>query len=136
MRTADRNCSGCRYWSEMLAQAGGGTINPRGDVEAMCLSDGPRKGKYTTAETTCDAYAKNSHGAVDDPPNYGEESRAAYEREAATKYPNGKPMFAPDGTMLDDKGNRSIFDDVDEGGGLDPYADAVLFATGHLPEDF
>lgn len=28
-------------------------------------------------------------------------------------YPNGAPMFATDGTMLDDKGNRSIFDDVD-----------------------
>lgn len=25
---------------------------------------------------------------------------------------NGKPMFATDGTMLDEKGNRSIFDDL------------------------
>lgn len=29
------------------------------------------------------------------------------------KHPNGNPMFAPDGTMLDEHGNRSIFDDVD-----------------------
>lgn len=30
-------------------------------------------------------------------------------------HPNGAPMFNPDsGTMLDDAGNRSIFDDVDE----------------------
>jgi hypothetical protein len=29
-------------------------------------------------------------------------------------YPNGAKMYAKDGTMLDDKGNRSIFDDVDE----------------------
>lgn len=29
-------------------------------------------------------------------------------------HPNGAPMFATDGTMLDDLGNRSIFDDVDE----------------------
>lgn len=29
-------------------------------------------------------------------------------------YPNGKPKFASDGTMLDEDGNRSIFDDVDE----------------------
>lgn len=29
-------------------------------------------------------------------------------------YPNGARMFAPDGTMLDDQGNRSIFDDVDQ----------------------
>jgi hypothetical protein len=30
------------------------------------------------------------------------------------KYPNGQSMFADDGTMLDEHGNRSIFDDVDE----------------------
>lgn len=30
-------------------------------------------------------------------------------------HPNGARKFAADGTMLDDKGNRSIFDDVDEG---------------------
>lgn len=30
------------------------------------------------------------------------------------RYPNGRPKFSLDGTMLDDKGNRSIFDDVDE----------------------
>jgi len=28
-------------------------------------------------------------------------------------YPNGQPMFTPDGMMLDEDGNRSIFDDVD-----------------------
>lgn len=28
-------------------------------------------------------------------------------------HPNGKPMYALDGTLLDEKGNRSIFDDVD-----------------------
>lgn len=31
-----------------------------------------------------------------------------------TKHDNGAPMFNADGMMLDDKGNRSIFDDVDE----------------------
>jgi hypothetical protein len=30
------------------------------------------------------------------------------------RYPNGQPMFDDDGMMLDKKGNRSIFDDVDE----------------------
>lgn len=40
-----------------------------------------------------------------------EDLRTDEERQA--KYPNGKPMFSPDRTMLDDKGNRSIFDDVD-----------------------
>lgn len=34
--------------------------------------------------------------------------------EKEMKYPNGRPMFREDGMMLDDEGNRSIFDDVDE----------------------
>lgn len=29
-------------------------------------------------------------------------------------YPNGQRMFSDDGTMLDESGNRSIFDDLDE----------------------
>jgi hypothetical protein len=53
------------------------------------------------------------HGAVDDPPDYGEEVRAAYAEQAALKHPNGKPQYAPDGTMLNDDGTRSIFDDID-----------------------
>lgn len=32
------------------------------------------------------------------------------------KHANGAPMFAADGMMLDDQGNRSIFDDVDDDG--------------------
>ena len=36
------------------------------------------------------------------------------DEERAAKYPNGKRMFAEDRTMLDEKGNRSIFDDVDQ----------------------
>lgn len=110
MRTRERNCGGCRYWSEMVAQSIGGR-----NVEALCLnSAGPCSGKYMVATQVCDAYAKNTLGAVDDPPDYGEEVRAAYAEQAAAKYENGSPKFAADGTMLDDKGNRSIFDDVDE----------------------
>lgn len=30
------------------------------------------------------------------------------------KHENGAPMFAPSGMMLDDQGNRSIFDDIDQ----------------------
>lgn len=85
-----------------------------GDVVAMCLGSGTMKGRYTTGQQTCDAFAKGKHGAVDEPPNYGEESRAAYEREAQMKHTNGRPKYAADGTMLDHKGNRSIFDDIDE----------------------
>jgi len=31
------------------------------------------------------------------------------------RHKNGAPMFTADGTMLDDQGNRSIFDDIEEG---------------------
>lgn len=111
----DRNCGGCRYWSQMIARAGGGTDNPRGDTEALCLTpEGPNAQRYTTSETTCGSWAKNSHGAVDEPPDYGAQANAEYAREAAARHPNGTPLFAPDGTMLDDSGNRSVFDDVDE----------------------
>lgn len=30
------------------------------------------------------------------------------------RHDNGRPVFSEDGTMLDENGNRSIFDDVDE----------------------
>lgn len=78
-----RDCNGCRFWSEMIARALG-----RG-VEAMCLAgEGtPYGGKYTIGRQTCDAWKSGHHGAVDDPPNYGEEVRALYaeeEKEAAT----------------------------------------------------
>jgi hypothetical protein len=34
--------------------------------------------------------------------------------QRAAKHSNGFPVFSRDGTMLDEHGNRSIFDDVDE----------------------
>ena len=110
MRTGwvgERNCSGCRYWSEMIAMV------QAGEVVAMCLGSGAMKQRYTTERQTCDSFARNTLGAVDDPPDYGEEVRAAYAEQETIKHPNGKPMFSRDGTMLDEKGNRSIFDDVD-----------------------
>lgn len=30
------------------------------------------------------------------------------------KHTNGRPMFSKNGMMLDENGNRSIFDDVDD----------------------
>lgn len=74
-----RDCNGCRFWSEMIAQSIGGAL-----VEAYCLSgDGPLAGKYTRGRQTCSAWKSGHLGAVDDPPNYGEEVRAAYEAEEA-----------------------------------------------------
>lgn len=67
-RTNQRDCSGCRYWSEMLARAGAGTDNPRGDLEAMCFAAaGPFAGRYTTGTETCGYFKANVDGAVDDP---------------------------------------------------------------------
>jgi hypothetical protein len=98
----ERNCAGCRYWSEMIAKAEGSR------VVAMCLADGgPRNGEYMSGAETCSAFARNTFGAVDDPPDYGEQVRALYAAEAALKHENGRPQYAPDGTMLDDRGNRS-----------------------------
>lgn len=71
-----KNCAGCRFWSEMIARSHGG-----GPVEAMCLADGPQSGKYVSDRQTCVAWKSGHLGAVDDPPNYGEETRAAYEAE-------------------------------------------------------
>lgn len=72
-----RNCGGCRFWSEMIAQAMGGA-----DVQAMCLAtDGPDHGKYRSARATCTAWKSGHLGAVDDPPDYGAITRPAYEAE-------------------------------------------------------
>jgi tRNA G37 N-methylase TrmD len=66
------------------------------------------------AQDRCGAFARNTHGAVDDPPNGGQAARAIYAEQARQKHPNGAPIFAPDGTMLDQNGARSIFDDIAE----------------------
>jgi hypothetical protein len=84
-----------------------------GETVALCLSKGALKGRYTTERQTCGAFARNTHGAVDDPPDYGEEVRELYAAQKSEKHPNGAPKYAADGTLLDDRGKRSIFDDVD-----------------------
>jgi len=84
------NCAGCRYWSEMVAQSIGCC-----PIEALCLADaeeGRYAGSYTTAHMTCGAWKSGHHGAVDEPPDYGEEVRAMYEKEEA-KTLDGLPKF-------------------------------------------
>jgi len=77
MRNPGKNCGGCRFWSEMVAQSIG-----CGPMEALCLADGgPMVGKYTGELFSCHGWKANTLGAVDDPPNYGEFVRTAYERE-------------------------------------------------------
>ncbi|WP_457154332.1 primosomal protein N' family DNA-binding protein [Mesorhizobium sp. P5_C1] len=36
------------------------------------------------------------------------------DEQRAAKHPNGVQKWSPDGTLLDENGNRSIFDDVDQ----------------------
>lgn len=70
-------CVNCRFWSEMCARAMGG-----GPVEALCLAEGgPKQGKYTAEHDGCNGFKPNSYGAIDDPPNYGEEVRRLYVEE-------------------------------------------------------
>jgi hypothetical protein len=58
-----RNCKGCRYWSEMIAQAVGG-----GPVQAICLCPtSAARGTYMSGHRTCAQWASGHLGAVDDP---------------------------------------------------------------------
>jgi len=60
---ATRNCKGCRFWSEMLAQCNGG-----GPIEALCISpDSPNRSKYMTGARTCASWQSGELGAVDSP---------------------------------------------------------------------
>lgn len=82
-----KNCAGCRYWSEMIAQSIGQ------GVEALCLSDeGPFSGNYVSEWQKCQAWKSGHFGAVDDPPDYGEEVRAAYEAEKAALAAASEPQ--------------------------------------------
>lgn len=36
------------------------------------------------------------------------------DEQRAAKHPNGRHQWSPDGTLLNENGNRSIFDDVDK----------------------
>lgn len=68
-----QNCHGCRFWSEMIAQALGG-----GPLQAMCLNpDSPMSGKYTSKRQACGNWREGSLGAVDDPGGDPYEAEAA-----------------------------------------------------------
>lgn len=71
-----RDCKGCRFWSEMIAQSVGG-----GPVQAMCLASKPAQlsGQYTSARQKCDAWASGHYGAIDEP---GEDNLALYAEDA------------------------------------------------------
>jgi hypothetical protein len=64
----------------MIARAWGD--NP---IEALCLAQsGPFKRQYVTGGRTCESWASGHHGAVDEPPDYGEQVRAMYAAELSS----------------------------------------------------
>jgi len=57
-----QNCSGCRFWSEMLARVSGE------DLEAMCINkESPKYTRYTSEIITCEKWLSGHLGAVDQP---------------------------------------------------------------------
>ena len=72
-----KDCSGCRYWSEMIAKFDGGP-----GIEAVCLnSRSTKNGRFTFEHDSCPAWRSGHHGAVDTPPNYGKATQALYAKE-------------------------------------------------------
>jgi hypothetical protein len=63
-----KTCRTCRYWSERCAKAIDG-----GPMEALCLeSHSPYASQYTIGNESCDRWAENTYGAIDDPAHDGE----------------------------------------------------------------
>jgi hypothetical protein len=50
-------------------------------IEALCLGPGKYKGRFMAERGHCEAWKSDHFGKVDDPPDYGEHSRDAYEAE-------------------------------------------------------
>lgn len=73
-----QKCENCRFWSQMCAQSIG-----CGPIEALCLAGRGTKygGRMMRASATCENWKLNSHGAMDEPPDYGETARALYEAD-------------------------------------------------------
>ena len=59
-------CKTCRFWSDRLARSCGG-----GPVEAVCLGNGPQKGKYVSNSPACEAWADDLYGPIDAVGNEG-----------------------------------------------------------------
>ena len=57
-----QNCSGCRWWSEMIARSAGS------GVEAVCLNSKSRfHTKWTRERQVCAEWGANTMGAIDEP---------------------------------------------------------------------
>lgn len=61
-----KTCKNCRYWSELIAKQDGGKI------VAYCLATighSQLARHYTAGNQTCEAWAHNKLGAIDEPDN-------------------------------------------------------------------
>jgi hypothetical protein len=74
-----KTCETCRFWSQMCAMAGGGE-----PLKALCLHPEGNQ-TYRRERESCANWKINSHGVVDEPPDYGERARAMYEAEEASQ---------------------------------------------------
>lgn len=85
-----KNCGNCRFWSQMCAQSIG-----CGPIEALCLGEDKYNGKMVRENFYCNGWKSDHHGKVDDPPNYGEYSQEAYEKEEskARDFVSTQPTF-------------------------------------------
>ena len=72
-----RNCSGCRYWSEMLAEV------RNGQLKAICIAP-TEPTKYRSGRESCDSWASGHLGAIDEPGNDPDR----YDDEAALRGPD------------------------------------------------
>jgi hypothetical protein len=70
-----KSCKNCRFWSQMCAMAVGGE-----QLKALCLHPGGDQ-TYRVAQEFCDNWKINSHGTIDEPPDYGERARKIYAKE-------------------------------------------------------
>lgn len=76
-----------------------------GDKVIVATSRGETKVEIVEIKTESDKAAASILRIVED---------LRTDEERAAKHPNGARMFSEDRTMLDENGNRSIFDDVDQ----------------------
>lgn len=73
-----RNCKGCRFWSELIAQA---IPEHNHAIQALCLnSKSFKNGEYTFEQNTCSHWMSGHHGAIDTP-GASDEIRELYAKE-------------------------------------------------------
>jgi hypothetical protein len=74
MEKQAERCGNCRYWSEMIARI----RHKDQQLEAVCLSKA--KKVYKTSYETCDSWASDHLGAIDEP----DSSPDRYNNESAS----------------------------------------------------